>query len=112
MTTIKKFSFLAVVLSLGFTGARGRADQSVVLTGTIRDQHTSAPVASAHVHLMPGNRQADTNAAGEFSFRVVPGQYEIDIHCRRYMPSVLDVTVDDKLVLPLQIALQRANLDD
>lgn len=69
-----------VTLSTTPLGGNIVLDPGTVVTGTLVDAQTSAPIAGAIVSLDGGaHEQVYTDAAGQFSARVEPGDYEVSL---------------------------------
>jgi iron complex outermembrane recepter protein len=88
--------FLVIVLVCLAQALRADAQQSIVVSGTVTDALTAAPVPNATVVVEApgGNRQTRTGADGKFSVPdVPPGTYHLVVRIDGYLLSRTDLIV-------------------
>ena len=97
MTVLPPFAYLAATLL--------QAPQAVV-TGTIRDQETGAPIAGAEVVLSDLSRVTTADAEGRYLFVEVPaGPQHLAVRFIGYAPRVMHALVPREGTLQITIAL-------
>lgn len=97
MTVLPPFAYLAATLL--------QAPQAVV-TGTIRDQETGAPIAGAEVVLSDLSRVTTADAEGRYVFVEVPaGPQHLAVRYIGYAPRVMHALVPREGTLQITIAL-------
>ena len=94
----------AVVLLLA--AASGDAAGQGVLTGVVRDEE-GRPLGQAQVVVLPGLRQALTDAEGRFQLRQLPpGEYRLQVSLIGYAPAAREVRVGGGAIVPLEVSLR------
>ena len=97
MTVLPPFAYLAATLL--------QAPQAIV-TGTIRDQETGAPIAGAEVVLSDLSRVTTADAEGRYVFVEVPaGPQHLAVRYIGYAPRVMHALVPREGTLQITIAL-------
>jgi iron complex outermembrane receptor protein len=88
--------FLLIVLTIVVHAVQAGAQQPLVVSGTVTNALSGAPVPNATVvvEAVTGNRQTRTGADGKFSFSDMPaGTYHLVVRVDGYLPSRTDLVV-------------------
>ena len=116
---IRRLPALVALLALA---AGGRVADAQLVTGTVTNAHTNAPIPGAVVSLLdtagtPSGRRVLTNERGEFALRApTPGEYQLDVRAigftplrrRRLSLGDSETRSDDVVLIPIVTRL--ANL--
>lgn len=88
--------------------------QQGTIAGTVVDARSGNTLPGASVQVPSQNVGAATDADGEFSFRIAPGEYQVSISFIGYQDSERNVTVESGSTTRIRVKLQpsEAELDE
>lgn len=81
--------------------------QQGTVTGTVLDAETEETLPGASVQIAEGNIGTATDAEGQFSFRVAPGDYTLQVSFVGYQTQTRDINVSAGSTIQLRIRLEQ-----